>query len=592
MKSKKKFTLLTLLIILILTIGILFIFKTKKNTYRLSKPISVYITWGAHDNLSDTIPLSENLVFKQLCAIRALKKYGAHFDYFVLDAGWADTLSSCRKFNTRYWPHGPEKWIKSCQKEHLLPGLWFPINLTGIGKTTWMSMHSTWKTSKVNHQTLSLSEGNFLNYHIQTFQYWYNRGIRLFKLDFALFNVATSRQNNLENNEIIKQNEDALFDALYKFKQKNKDAIFLAYNGFGGEMKDTYPHFRKTIQTKWLAVFEALYSGDPRPSDIPCSNFWRSKDIYSDHMVKQFQLNGIPLNRIDNCSFMIGNTGTCYQRQKASWKATLLLSLARGGWVNTYYGDLSLLNSNDKYWFSKAQSFWLNLQQNATCNTIGNIPGTGKVYGYYSENSHGKVITLVNPSQTTQKFHFKDFTTNNNLLLFTDNGRIPQIKNKYITLGPEQMIILGTGKYATKSNQLGHNNIKHTTEKSRKLIFKQTVVASNQMLVTFNPKSTKKLHVIFILKDAKNQPIRLNGGSPPNGDYMSDILNMNLTQNNRPINFQTNNHKQIWSGMSWALGEVAKNSYTIKIPLKISFNINKKYAVKGSISCEIYEIDE
>jgi hypothetical protein len=39
-------------------------------------------------------------------------------------------------------------------------------------------------------------------------------------------------------------------------------------------------------------------------------NFWRSKDIYTDHMVKQYDFNQIPLERIDNSAFMIGKTVT------------------------------------------------------------------------------------------------------------------------------------------------------------------------------------------------------------------------------------------------------------------------------------------
>lgn len=590
MKNKKLRIFLLLITVLLFAVSLFFTHATKANTFRLTKPISVYITWGAHDNLSDTIPLSEHLVCKQLKVIHNLKKAGAPFNYFVLDAGWADTMSSCRKFDKQYWPKGHKKWISACRKEKLLPGLWFPINLTGLGKTTWMKMESSWKNSKTNEQTLSLSEGDFLNYHIQTFQYWYNQGIRLFKLDFAMFNVVTPRQKNKETTEIIKQNEDALFDALYTFKQKNKDAIFLAYNGFGGEMKDTYPHFKKTIQTKWLRVFESLYAGDPRPSDIPCSNFWRSKDIYSDHMVRQFQFNGIPLNRIDNCSFMIGNTGTCYQRKKANWKSTLLLSLARGGWVNTYYGDLSLLNAKEINWFSTAQTFWMHVQKNATFHTLGNIPGTGKVYGYSAENRYGKVYTLVNPSQTSKKFYLPVLEKQVYKVLYQEENYPTKIHRNTIFLKPEQMLILGTGKYATKTYVLSENAKKTILGKSRRVFTKQSTKLCNQMFFDFTPKSSKKLKLIFLLKDSKDRPIRISGGSPPYGKYLSDILQLNVTQNKHPLNLQTNNHKQIWSGMSWVVGEIMQNSYSTHSPIKILFRVDKNYPIQAKITCEIYEI--
>jgi hypothetical protein len=114
-------------------------------------------------------------------------------------------------------------------------------------------------------------------------------------------------------------------------------------------MSDTWPGFRKTVDLRWLEVFDSLYCGDPRPADIPCMNFWRSKDIYSDHMVFQYHFNGVPLHRIDNSSFMIGTTGTCYYRAKQSWKGMLILSAARGGRMNTYYGNMDLLDQKDGY---------------------------------------------------------------------------------------------------------------------------------------------------------------------------------------------------------------------------------------------------
>ena len=82
------------------------------------------------------------------------------------------------------------------------------------------------------------------------------------------------------------------------------------------------------------------YTGDPRPSDVPEANFWRSMDIYSDHMVRRFEQLGFPLERIDSTGFMVGKTGTIYYRAMHAWKGAFLLMMARGGWVNTVHGNL------------------------------------------------------------------------------------------------------------------------------------------------------------------------------------------------------------------------------------------------------------
>src|SRR5262249_56992131 len=128
--------------------------------------------------------------------------------------------------------------------------------------------------------------------------------------------------------------------ALKKFREKNPDVVLAAFNGFGGDVESTsgpFP-FSKPVDLRWLEVFDALYSGDPRPSDVPEMNFWRCVDIYSDHMVRRYEQSGVPLKRIDSTAFMIGNTGTNYYRKTSAWQGSLLLTVARGGSINTVHG--------------------------------------------------------------------------------------------------------------------------------------------------------------------------------------------------------------------------------------------------------------
>lgn len=67
-------------------------------------------------------------------------------------------------------------------------------------------------------------------------------------------------------------------------------------------------------------------TGDPCPSDVPGANFWRSVDIYGNHMVRRFEPLGFPLERIDSTSFMAGNAGTIYYRGMHEWKGACLLT--------------------------------------------------------------------------------------------------------------------------------------------------------------------------------------------------------------------------------------------------------------------------
>ncbi len=213
--------------------------------------------------------------------------------------------------------------------------------------------------------TLSLFEGGYLNHLMGTLQMYADMGFKMFKFDFAYFDAATdSAKKNTLPEEIKELNKAAFIQAIKAFRAKNPDILFIGFNGFGGDMDNTVTPFRKTIDPRWLEIFDTLYSGDPRISDVPMMNFWRSEDLYSDHMVRQFAFNGLPLSRIDNCAFMIGKTGTCYKRGMAAWKGELILTLARGGWLNVYHGNLELIDDKDAAWFATVQKMYLGTSSN------------------------------------------------------------------------------------------------------------------------------------------------------------------------------------------------------------------------------------
>src|SRR5215813_2004289 len=52
----------------------------------LRDPIWVYNNWSSYDELSDRIPLTEELAMRELSQMVRLQNLGAHFDYYVMDA--------------------------------------------------------------------------------------------------------------------------------------------------------------------------------------------------------------------------------------------------------------------------------------------------------------------------------------------------------------------------------------------------------------------------------------------------------------------------------------------------------------------------
>jgi len=72
-------------------------------------PIFVYNDWSAYDELSDNIPLTEQLAMKELDEILRLRRFGVRFDYYMMDAFWFDPDGGYRTWRKPNWPNGPDR---------------------------------------------------------------------------------------------------------------------------------------------------------------------------------------------------------------------------------------------------------------------------------------------------------------------------------------------------------------------------------------------------------------------------------------------------------------------------------------------------
>jgi hypothetical protein len=528
------------------------------------EPIFVYNNWSAYDELSDNIPLTEQLTMRELDEILRLRRLGVRFDYYTIDAFWFDPDGGYRTWRKPNWPNGPDEWIRRCRENGILPGLWFSTN-------TLVKINAIpeWQDSlSANKGSMSFFEGGFLPNFMETLQYWYDRGIRIYKFDFVDFGAATPETaKKLSPAEIHARNEDAFRKALLKFRKKNPDVVLVAFNGFGGDVESTagpFP-FRNVVDLRWLEVFDSMYSGDPRPSDVPEMNFWRAVDIYSDHMVRRYEQSFLPLERIDSTGFMLGNTGTIYYRKTHAWKGALILMMARGGWVNTIYGSLEFLTDDDARWFAKAQSLYARLLAVGRTKTFGGIPGDVEPYGFGSLDSDGAVYVVMNPAQNAEEIHMPQLSVeqpvvNAGRILFRDAGFVPSLNGDHIKLGPGQMAVVGFGKYANAKYDLGiqddviiPRSITETDAKfsgqGNDIRAEATVPAKGDLRIVMQQHSTKDGSLIRSWK-----------GGPPNGTNMSKVFVIKASQGGKPVPVEIDYDKVIWSGLSWAVGEIRHES--------------------------------
>ena len=530
------------------------------------KPVFIYNNWSAYDELSDNKPQTEALATRELNQILRLKKQGVEIDYYVMDAFWFDLWGGYRTWNKQHWPNGPDAWLEGCKQNGIKPGMWFSTNLIATHSGRFLEVIPEWKDSLgTDPNIMCLFDGGYLSHLAKTLQLWYDKGVRLFKFDFAYFEAVTpAMKDKYTKEEVLEKNKTAFMQMLQAFRGQNPDVLLTGYNGFGGNMENTYTPFDGVkIDPRWLDTFDTLYCGDPRFSDVPMMNIWRSQDNYSDHQVSAYRAYGMPIRRIDNCAFMIGQTGTCYYRGSHCWKGMLLLELARGGWVNVYHGNLELLTDKDGAWFGRAQALYGPLQRLDGTVPFGAIPGSGKPYGFLSAAAGGMVYTVVNPSQAVttielpnagQEGAVADARTGR--ILYTDGGYRPALNGALLTLGPEQLVVVGVGGYNDPGYYLGVDETIHIPTAIEPVGATFASTGKNTIEGDVTPVKGRALRIILQQFDSRGNPYRSWPGAPPDGKKVSEVIRISATQNGREVPLQIEYDKVIWSGLSWGAAEI------------------------------------
>ncbi|MCX5659933.1 MAG: hypothetical protein NTW19_09455 [Planctomycetota bacterium] len=548
----------------------------------LSQPVAIYINWASYDELSDNVELTEALALQQLDEMIRLRARGVRLDYYLMDAFWYAPDGAYRLWRKPHWPEGPDRWLARCIEHGIKPGLWVTTNT--LCK---LDPHPAWRDSlNASNSACCLFSGGYLAHFLESLHLWYERGVRLFKFDFTDLGAATPElARTMLPSQIRAMNIAALSAGLKQFRLKHPEVVFLGYNGFDepstpGLQSGTSLPFRKLIDPAWLEAFDAMYCGDPRPADVPAMNFWRSKDVYSDHMVRFYEQAGYPLAGIDNSGFMVGVTGTCYHRGTAAWQGMLLLSLARAGWANTYYGNLDLIDDEKAAWFARAQQLFFPLQARGRTSTFGGTPGLAEPYGFAAADNQGAVFTVVNPSQNVASLAIPldrapagGTSPAQSRLLFADAGFKPTIQTTahgtQVTLGPEQMAVIGIGAYASESLDLGTQLDSPIPAASQPLAAMFNHDGAGAITAEIVPPADGLLRILFRQTDAAGFAKRTSGGSPPKGVGLGKLLTITVTQDGKAVPVAINYDKAIWSGLSWAAGEIKLTGLRAGGPVRI-----------------------
>jgi hypothetical protein len=296
-------------------------------------------------------------------------------------------------------------------------------------------------------------------------------------------------------------------------------------------------------------------------------------DLYTDHMVRYFAATGLPLERIDNTGFMVGVAGTCYARRTQAWKSMLLLEHARGGWMNAYYGNLELLDEAKVRWFAIVQALYFKLQSYGRTYPFGPLPGKGRPYGFCSLAENGALYTVVNPSQAVStvslpRVHRLQPPLTHGRIQFRDAGFSPKLSGDQLTLGPEQLATVGYGEYAAAAYELGVQEDVVIPRDIRRVEANFVQNGTNAVVATVTAPKSGNLRVVM-QQFAAGKPVRTSRGAPPNGITLGKILQIQVSQAGRAVQVAINYDKALWSGLSWAVGEVKSSDLKSGVPITV-----------------------
>lgn len=516
----------------------------------MSVPLQIYCNWSAYDELSDVVELDNSLAMRQLNEVLRLRRAGVRIDAYLMDCFWYDPALGYRKWRTPHFPDEGQEWLDTCREHGLIPGVWIGSNSRTTAKVT----HPDWAESLASHgQAYCLFHGKFLDHLAESLRLLYARGVRLFKFDFLDQNAAPADiEEDLLQSEIRRANSAALQGMLSRFRREHPDTVFTAYNGYeevSCQHRTDLPQ-RHTMDRRWLDGFDCFYPGDPRPSDLPATSLWRSKDVYTDHMVRFYHAQGFPLAVVDNAGFMVGNTGTCYGRGAAGWKVSAILALARGGSVTTWYGDLALLNDADAAWLARVQSAYLALQTCGATRAIGGIPGRGETYGWLSSLDGDALVVGVNPGLEPSTL---DLPGEDGQLLFSDAGVKPRIVGRQLLLPPGQVALIGFGSLAAIVGDLGSGDGEPVPEAWR-LLGRDNARIPAKPELEIQPPGSGRLLAVLRQRDSSGGARRTSGGSAPNGVPLDRLLRISADQGGQPVPIRIVHDRMIWSGISWGVG--------------------------------------
>ena len=549
-----------------------------------STPISVFSQDSGLGQASS--PISEQQALRDLDELARLRKAGVRTEYDVMDASWFAPESRYRKLRPADWPNGPDVWLARCRAAGIRPGMRIGGNAVPA-ETPADQIPSAWKDSLgQDGRSLSLFEGGYLADLMSALESWYDRGVRFFLFDAVDLGAATSAaEARLSQDEIVSRNTAALREALRSFHNKNREAILVVTVESGthsslpaspeASAKPGDRSLTPLADSAQLGALTLISAGGSQLAAASQIDLLRAADIESDESVRRLEQSGLSLAQIESGGFTASGSADSGLR---AWKGAFLLAMARGGWLNSMHGDISLIQKDDARWIARVQRLFLNLEEQGHLRSFGGPAGSDEPYGFAASSARGSVYVVVNPGEAAATLSLPPPGASSpelaeGRLQFSDAGFTPRFSGNAITLGPGQVAMVGYGAYAASAFNLGVQQdamIPHHVEPVDATFY---YTDAGSLVASFQPPIDGVVRLILRPRAAKGQAAATTTSSMARAST-AQSFSLEATQSGRPIPVRLDYSNQLARGMGWTVGEIDVNDLTPGVPLVVQFHSN------------------
>jgi len=161
-------------------------------------------------------------------------------------------------------------------------------------------------------------------------------------------------------------------------------------------------------------------------------------------------------------------------------------------------------------------------------------------------------------------------------LLFRDAGYIPELCEGMITLGPEQLALVGFGKYAADAYDMGSQTDVIIPGTIQPIEYNGMENTGKTIQVEVTPPAGSYIRIIMQQESPEGVPVRIAGGAPPDGIPMGQLLTITAKQDGASVPVSIEYDKQLWCGLSWAAGEITSVDIKPDVPLIIACTTQEK----------------